>query len=44
MFQIAIARETLPAESQGSNIILLAHQSILTPEFLSSHKVWLIIF
>lgn len=34
----SLASETLPSERQGSNLILLVQQDILTPEFLSSHE------
>jgi len=32
--------ETLPAERQGTNLILSVHQGIPIPEFLSSHEAW----
>jgi hypothetical protein len=32
-----VASETLPAERQGNNLILLVHQGIPTPEFPSSY-------
>jgi hypothetical protein len=38
MFEIVIANEAPPAERQGSNLTLLVHQGIPTPEFLSSYE------
>jgi hypothetical protein len=38
MFQIVMVSETLPAERQGTNLILSVHQGIPIPEFLSSYE------
>ncbi len=39
MFQIVMVSETLPAERQGTNLILSVHQGIPIPKFLSSYGV-----